>query len=29
MMNYLLWEMYTKIQALLFKITIDMDAIKL
>ena len=24
-MNYLLWQMYTKIQALLFKIIIDMD----
>ena len=29
MMNYLLWQMYTKIQALLLKIIIDMDIIKL
>ena len=28
-MNYLLWQMYTKIQALLLKIIIDMDIIKL
>ena len=29
MMNYLLWWMYTKIQALLLKIIIDMNIIKL
>ena len=29
MMNYFLWQMYTKIQALLLKIIIDMDIIKL
>ena len=29
MMNYLLWQMYTKIQALLLKIIIDMGIIKL
>ena len=29
MMNYLLWWMYTKIQALLLKIIVDMDIIKL
>ena len=29
MMNYLLWQMYTKAQALFLKIIIDMDIIKL
>ena len=29
MMNYFLWQMYAKIQALLLKIIIDMDIIKL
>ena len=29
MMNYLLWQMYTKAQALFLKIVIDMDKIKL
>ena len=29
MMNYLLWQMYTKAQALFLKIIIDMDIMKL